>query len=108
MTLPPCRPSWGPWPGPTILCIRGHASAPKNDGDKLATAGALRAICEKLLGEGVVSCFSLGPSDDVALACAFVANGFRRTGLLQNHMVVGNERKDAIIWSRKLANPADE
>jgi len=42
------------------------------------------------------------------LSCAFVANGFRRTGLLQNHMVVGTVRKDAIVWSRKLANPADE
>jgi hypothetical protein len=83
-------------------------SAPRNETEKLATVSALRALCEKLLGEGVVSCFSLGPSDDEALSCAFVANGFRRTGLLQNHMVVGSERKDAIVWSRKLANPADE
>ena len=83
-------------------------TAPKNDAEKIATTAALRALCDKLLGEGVVSCFALGPSDDVLLACAFVANGFRRTGLLQNHMVVGGERKDAIIWSRKLANPADE
>ncbi len=83
-------------------------TAPKNEVEKLATVSALRALCEKLLSEGVVSCFSLGPSDDEALSCAFVANGFRRTGLLQNHMVVGGERKDGIIWSRKLANPADE
>jgi hypothetical protein len=83
-------------------------AGPKNEAEKLATAGALRAICEKLLAESVVSCFALGPSDDVSLACAFVANGFRRTGLLKDHMVVGSERKDAIIWSRKLANPADE
>jgi hypothetical protein len=83
-------------------------TAPKSEVEKLATVSALRALCEKLLSEGVVSCFSLGPSDDEALSCAFVANGFRRTGLLQNHMVVGDARKDAIIWSRKLANPADE
>jgi hypothetical protein len=83
-------------------------TAPKNEAEKLGTTSALRALCDKLLGEGVVSCFALGPSDDLSLATAFVANGFRRTGLLQNHMVVGNERKDAIIWSRKLANPADE
>lgn len=83
-------------------------TAPKNEAEKLATIAALKAMCEKLLGEGVVSCFSLGPSDDVALSTAFVANGFRRTGLLQNHIVLGNERKDVIIWSRKLANPADE
>ena len=83
-------------------------TAPKNETEKLATTGALRAMCEKLLGESVVSCFALGPSDDVALGCAFVANGFRRTGLLKDHMVVGSDRKDAIIWSRKLSNPADE
>jgi len=83
-------------------------TGPKNETEKLATIASLKAICEKLLGEGVVSCFALGPSDDVAFSTAFVANGFRRTGLLQNHIVVGGERKDAIIWSRKLANPADE
>jgi hypothetical protein len=83
-------------------------TGPKTENERLATVAALRAMCDKLMGEGVVSCFSLAPSDDVALATAFVFNGFRRTGLLQNHMVVGGERKDATIWSRKLANPADE
>jgi hypothetical protein len=83
-------------------------TGPKTENERLATVASLRAMCEKLMGEGVVSCFSLAPSDDVALATAFVFNGFRRTGLLQNHMVVGGERKDATIWSRKLANPADE
>jgi hypothetical protein len=83
-------------------------TAPRSEVEKLATISALRALCERLLGDGVVSCFSLGPSDDEALSCAFVANGFRRTGLLLNHMVVGTVRKDAIVWSRKLANPADE
>lgn len=83
-------------------------TGPKTDNEKLATVSALRAMCDKLLSEGVVSCFSLAPSDDLGLATAFVFNGFRRTGLLVNHMVVGGQRKDAIIWSRKLANPADE
>jgi hypothetical protein len=83
-------------------------TGPKTESERLATVASLRALCDKLLAEGVVSCFSLAPSDDVALATAFVANGFRRTGLLVSHMVVGDERKDAIIWSRKLANPADE
>ena len=82
--------------------------APKNEAEKLCTISALRALCEKFLAEGVVSTFSLSPSDDLLMATAFVANGFRRTGLLQSHLVVGAERKDAIIWSRKLANPADE
>ena len=82
--------------------------APRNDAERLHTAVALRALCERLLASGVVSCFSLAPSNDVALAAAFLHNGFRRTGLLIEHLVVGAHRRDAILWSRKLANPADE
>ncbi len=82
-------------------------TGPRTDGERLAVVGALRAMCEKMLAEGVVSCFSLAPSDDIPLATAFAFNGFRRTGLLQNHLHVGGVRKDAIIWSRRLANPAD-
>ena len=82
--------------------------APKTEAEKLATIAALKAFCDRLTAEEVVSCFSLAPSDDVALATAFLHNGFRRTGLLEKHLVVGNARKDAILWSRKMANPADE
>lgn len=83
-------------------------TAPKSDAERLCTISALKAICDKMLAEDIVSCFSLAPSDDVGLATAFVHNGFRRTGLLQNHLQVGHERKDAIIWSRKLANPVED
>ncbi len=82
-------------------------TAPTTEHERLATISALRTMCDKLLAEGVVSCFSLAPSDDIALATAFVFNGFRRTGLLVGHMVVGGKRKDAIVWSRKLANPTE-
>jgi hypothetical protein len=82
--------------------------SPRTEAEKLATAATIRAFCEKLLAEGVVSCFSLAPSDDVALASAYLQNGFRRTGLLQEHLFVRGERRDAIVWSRKLANPGDE
>ncbi len=80
---------------------------PRTDNERLAVVASLRAMCEKMLAEGAVSCFALAPSDDVPLATAFAFNGFRRTGLLQNHLQVGNHRKDAIIWSRRLANPTD-
>jgi len=82
-------------------------TAPSTEHERLSTISALRTICDKLLAENVVSCFSIAPSDDLALATAFVFNGFRRTGLLLNHMVVRGERKDAIVWSRKLANPTE-
>ncbi len=82
-------------------------TGPKTDGEKLGVIGALRSLCDKMIAEDVVSVFALAPSDDVPLATAFSFNGFRRTGLLQNHLQVGAIRKDAIIWSRRLANPAD-
>jgi hypothetical protein len=81
---------------------------PRNDAERLATCAALRALCDKLLGEGIVSCFSLAPSDDVGLAASFIHNGFRRTGLLLEHLTFAGRRKDAILWSRKLASPLED
>ena len=88
-------------------------TAPKSDAEALATASSVRALCDKLHKEGAVCAFSLVPSDDIALASAFVFSGFRRTGLLVSHMVLGegsspSVRKDAIVFSRKLANPTAE
>jgi hypothetical protein len=92
--------------------------SPRTDAEKIGTTAAVHALCEKLLAEETVSCFSLAPSDDVALASAFVYNGFRRTGLLVEHLLlvpgphaqgqVASKRADAILWSRKLNNPADQ
>jgi hypothetical protein len=81
---------------------------PRNDAEIAGTTAALRSLCEKLMSEEVVSCFSLAPTDDVALGTAFAHNGFRRTGLLADHLFVGGRRKDAILWSRKMANPTEE
>lgn len=80
-------------------------TTPTTEHERLAAISALRTLCDKLLSEGVVSSFAITPSDDLGLATAFVWNGFRRTGLLLDHMLVGGERKDAIVWSRKLAAP---
>jgi hypothetical protein len=82
--------------------------APRTPAEQAGTAAAVKAFAERLQAEGVVTCFSLTPSDDVALAAAFLHGGFRRTGLLLGHLVAGSRRKDAIVWSRKLANPAEE
>jgi hypothetical protein len=82
--------------------------SPKNQSEKLGTAGALRALCDQLQAEEVVSCFSLAPSDDVSLAWAYLQTGFRRTGLLLGHLLVRGQRKDAIVWSRKLTNASED
>jgi hypothetical protein len=81
---------------------------PRTESERVATASALSALCEALASDGVVSCFSLAPSDDVSLSTVFLQNGFRRTGLLAEHLVMGGQRRDAILWSRKLANPSDD
>jgi hypothetical protein len=81
---------------------------PRSDAELAGTTAALKALCDRLIAEEVVSCFALAPADDVALATAYVQNGFRRTGLLSEHLVVGGRRKDAILWSRKMASLAPE
>ncbi len=80
-------------------------TAPRSDAELAFTAGAIKALCDRFLKEGVVSCFSFVPTDDERLATAFLYNGFRRTGVLQSHLTVGKARKDAFLFSRKLANP---
>lgn len=81
---------------------------PEDDLDVLAVTGALRFLSENLLERGIVSAFGFAPSDDIGLATAYCAAGFRKTGLLAGGIFSGGERKDAILWTRKLLNPADE
>lgn len=78
-------------------------TGPRTELDRLATTAAVRALAERLEEEGFVSTFCLAPADDVSLAAVFLANAFRRTGVLAKHLVVKGERRDAIVWSKKLA-----
>jgi hypothetical protein len=80
-------------------------AGPRTDPERVATTAAIAALCEKLVGEKVVSTFTFAPADDVALSAVFLANGFRRSAVLASHMTVGVERKDAILWSKKLCTP---
>jgi hypothetical protein len=82
--------------------------APEDDLDVLAVTGGLRKLADDLTARGIVSGFAFAPSDDIGLATAYLAAGFRKTGLLAGGIMTGGERKDAILWTRKLANPADE
>ncbi|GAC1527654.1 MAG: hypothetical protein NVS3B10_25330 [Polyangiales bacterium] len=56
-----------------------------------------------MLAADIVCAFALTPADAVKMGAAFVANGFRRTGLLRQHLRLRGARVDAILWSRKLA-----
>jgi hypothetical protein len=82
-------------------------TAPRTEKEALLTTSAIRQLCNELLKREIVGCFALSPVDDVELACAFVMNGFRRTGLLRGHLKMGRTRTDAVLWSRKLAQPND-
>lgn len=91
----------------------GHAFievlyAPEDETEVLATTAALRVLGDDLKERGIVAAFSFGPSDDVSVTTAFLAAGYRKTGLLASGMAVGDERRDAILWTRKLANPGGE
>jgi hypothetical protein len=82
-------------------------TAPRTDKEALLTASAIRQLCEELFEREIVSCFALTPVTDLALGAAYVVNGFRRTGTLRQHLVIGGRRMDAFLWSRKLAQPSD-
>ncbi len=91
----------------------GHAlvevlRSPRDEAERLATAAALRSFAEELKRRQIVSAFGFGPADDQELATAWLAAGFRKTGLLARGIQVGSGRRDAILWTRKLLNPAGE
>jgi len=80
---------------------------PKTEADRIFTTAAVHALSTHLTSEGLVSTFTLAPADDVALAAAFLGAGFRRSGVLARHIIVRGERKDAIVWSRKLVGSGE-
>jgi hypothetical protein len=82
--------------------------SPATDSEIVALTEGLRTMCEELKERGIISAFGLAPSDDVNLATSYTAAGFRKTGLLAQGILVADERKDAILWTQKLANPGAE
>ena len=83
-------------------------ASPKDDKERNFLAAALHAACERLHAAHSVCAFALCPVDDVRMATSFVAAGFRRTGLLRQHLRLRDQRVDALLFCRKLAVPGDE
>jgi hypothetical protein len=84
-------------------------TGPRDDRERAFLCSAIRAVCERLLANEIVCAFALTPGTDVKMAAAYVANGFRRTGILRQHLrSAKGDRVDAILWSRKLAVPGEE
>lgn len=92
----------------------GHAlvevlNQPTTENETLAVLAALRALGTDLEDRGIVAAFAFAPNDSVEISTAFVAAGYRKTGLLaQGVLDADGSRKDAILWTRKLANPLGE
>jgi hypothetical protein len=82
-------------------------TGPRTEKEALLTAAAIRQLCDTLFEREIVSCFALTATRDLELGAAFLNNGFRRTGVLRHHLLIGGERLDAFLWSRKLAQPSD-
>ncbi|HVY45219.1 MAG TPA: hypothetical protein VHB21_05030 [Minicystis sp.] len=98
--------SWEAQPCFASAFLEIHAT-PQTDPERLATIAALRLLEERLLSDGILSVFTLAPADDVPLSSVFLTSGFRRSAVLNKHVVVGGERRDAIVWSKKLAAPVE-
>ncbi|MEM7137238.1 MAG: hypothetical protein AAF500_11700 [Myxococcota bacterium] len=92
----------------------GHAlievlRLPTNDNETLAIISGLRNLGDDLRERGIVAAFAFAPNDHLEMSTAFVAAGYRKTGLLAQAVLDPDEgRKDAILWTRKLANPMGE
>lgn len=91
----------------------GHAlievlRLPTNENEMLAIASGLTALGDDLQERGIVAAFSFAPNDTVELSTAFITAGYRKTGLLAQGILDKGGRKDAILWTRKLANPLGE
>lgn len=82
--------------------------APETENELLAATAAIRALSDDLMGRGIVAGFAFVPIDDLDTCTAFIAAGYRKTGLLAEGILVDGERKDAILFTRKLANPGED
>lgn len=83
--------------------------APSTENEVLAVVAGLRTLGDELKDRGIVAAFSFAPNDSVELATAFTAAGYRKTGLLAQALLdEDGSRKDAILWTRKLASPLGE
>ena len=92
----------------------GHAliemlRLPTTENETLAAVAGLRALGDDLQERGIVAAFAFAPYDNLETSTAFVAAGYRKTGLLAQGILDGDgARKDAILWTRKLASPLGE
>ncbi len=92
----------------------GHAlieilRMPTTENETLAIIAGLRPLGDDLQERGIVAAFAFAPHDNLETSTAFVAAGYRKTGLLAKGILdADGTRKDAILWTRKLASALGE
>lgn len=79
-------------------------SWPLRNDDGIALLAALHATSEPLRLREIGCVFGVSPADCAISAAALVAAGFKRTGLLAQHLLLGERRVDALLWCRRSAN----
>lgn len=77
-------------------------TAPRTEKELAPYAAAIASLGDTMKQDGILTTFSMVPSDDALLTAAFLANGYRRSAVLASHMVVGSSRKDACIWAKRF------
>ena len=92
----------------------GHALVevlrlPTTENETLAVTAGLKTLGDDLEERGIVAAFAFAPHDNVEISTAFVAAGYRKTGLLAQALLdAEGGRTDAILWTRKLASATGE
>ena len=79
---------------------------PRTEHDVQAVAAGLQWLNDYLKAKEIVSAFAFAPVDNLELATIFLACGYRKTGLLAKGVLCGDKRSDAVLWTRKLADPS--
>jgi hypothetical protein len=79
---------------------------PKGSAEIAVAIAGLRGLEDDLKRREIVSAFAFAPIDDIELSAVFLAGGYRKTGLLAKGVLCEGKRSDAILWTRKLADPA--
>lgn len=78
---------------------------PRTDKEGSWMARALGEVLNTLRERGIVSCFAMTPVSDGVLGAVYARNGFRRTGIMNDHLPAASGRETAFLWTRKLAQP---
>jgi hypothetical protein len=79
---------------------------PRSEPEVHAAIAGLMWLNETLKSKEIVSAFAFAPVDNLELTTIFLACGYRKTGLLAKGALVADKRSDAVLWTRKLADPS--